>query len=254
VVAGVLSADNWKNGGNLGFVCATAFLAEGAHVVLVDGAQTTLDGLAARLAAPDRVHTICVDLLDPAALARAAETCAKKHRAVHGLVNCHFDLEDNTNFADSDDATWNRVLEFNLLGPVRATKAFLPLLTAAGEAAVVHVGSIDGQQGNPQFPAYSVAKGGLVPLTHVMANDLAARGIRVNCVARGMWIERGQTPSPNVRPVIDQTPLGRPAYPDEIAAVILSLISPSFSYVTGAVLTVDGGRTGITPGTRRIGT
>ena len=101
---------------------------------------------------------------------------------VHVLVNCHFEV-DWTTVEDSDYAAW----EERPHQPTRAVglhEGVSPLLTRRGSASVVHLGSIDGTLGNPGVPAYSAAKGGLVPLTHVMAHEFARYGIRVNCVAR----------------------------------------------------------------------
>ena len=174
--------------------------------------------------------------------------------AVHTLVNCHFAI-DWTALRDSSMATWETVVRTNVLGPVAATKAFLPLLDKAGAvrgAAVVHLGSIDGFLGNPKVPLYSTSKGAIPAVTHVMADELAPAGIRVNCVARAAVVDPAATAAaPRLQ---DQamacTPLGRPARPEEIAEVVLFLTGPSSSsYVTGSTVVVDGGRSGLTPGT-----
>jgi NAD(P)-dependent dehydrogenase (short-subunit alcohol dehydrogenase family) len=133
-------------------------------------------------------------------------------------------------------------------GTIGRACAFLPLLKRAGRAGVVHLGSVDGNLGNPRVPSYSAAKGGLVPLTHVMPHEFAPFGIRVNCVARAAVDEPGPPTSLRDR-VVAVTPLGRVAQAAEIAAAVAFLASEDASLVTGAVIVVDGGRTGITPGT-----
>jgi NAD(P)-dependent dehydrogenase (short-subunit alcohol dehydrogenase family) len=163
------------------------------------------------------------------------------------LVNCHVAL-DWTSIEASELAAWEESIRVNLLGPLVCTKAFLPLLRAGRAPSVVHLGSVDGMLGNPSVPAYSTAKGGLIPLTHVMAHELAAFGIRVNCVARAAVADSKIDPE-RVARVLEVTPLRRVAEPAEVAAAVAFLASDDASYITGAVLTVDGGRSGLTPGT-----
>ena len=170
--------------------------------------------------------------------------------AVHALANCHCAI-DWASIQASSMADWEAVVRTNVLGPVVALKAFLPLLERAGDAAVVNLGSIDGFQGNPRVPSYSASKGAVPALTHVMAHELAPLGIRVNCVARAA------VEDPSVMaaaPVLHGdamacTPLGRQARGEEVARVVSFLAGADASYVTGSTLVVDGGRSGLTPGT-----
>ncbi|WP_066268807.1 SDR family NAD(P)-dependent oxidoreductase [Hydrogenophaga palleronii] len=240
---------------HVGAVCARAFAQAGAHVWLVDDDVPALEALVAEIRAPGgRVDVLMADPCDASALAAAVARAGEALGPVHALINSHFESVMGT-VEGSSPAEWLRAVTVNLLGPVHATQAFLPLLKRAGAteggASIVHIGSIDGSLGNPQIPAYSAAKGGLVPLTHVMADEFAVHGIRVNCVARAMMVERDAAPHARFAPLVAQTPMGRPAYPDELAAAVCFLASETSSYINGVVLPVDGGRSGITPGTRR---
>lgn len=121
------------------------------------------------------------------------------------------------------------------------------MLKSSGSSAVVHIGSVDGFLGNAAVPSYSASKGGLIPLTHIMADEFAPYGIGVNCVARAAT---AGGPVPHDAELVAATPLGRIAEPAEVASAVRFLASAEASYITGTVLTVDGGRTAITPGTR----
>jgi NAD(P)-dependent dehydrogenase (short-subunit alcohol dehydrogenase family) len=157
---------------------------------------------------------------------------------------------DWASIEDSDIERWSEVCRVNILGPVVSTKVFLPLLRQSAGGSIVHLGSIDGLLGNPRVPSYSASKGAIVPLTHVMAHELAADHIRVNCVARAAVAGHPKAPpSDQTAAVLAATPLHRAADPAEVAAAVAFLASDEASYITGTVLAVDGGRSGLTPGT-----
>lgn len=228
---------------------AIALVAAGARVVAIDPDAAALEALTADLAELGAdVLPIAGSIDDETALEEAASRVGAWAERVDVLVNSHLfaqprSLEDST----ADD--WRRAVQVNLLGPVLATRAFLPLLKNSAAASVIHVGSIDGVLGNPQIPTYSATKGALVPLTHVMAEEFGAYGIRVNCLARAA-VADGSPAADRLATVLSPvTPLRRIAHPEEVASAVVFLASDDASFVTGAVLPLDGGRIGITPGT-----
>jgi meso-butanediol dehydrogenase / (S,S)-butanediol dehydrogenase / diacetyl reductase len=225
-------------GNPVGRACAERLAVEGARVVLLCRSES-------EPAAADDADAIVVDVSDEEAVARASAAVVDR---VDVLVNCHAALEWTSIEASTLD-DWHESIRVNLLGPLVCTRALLPQLRRGRSPSVVHIGSIDGALGNPHVPAYSTAKGGLVPLTHVMAHELAADGIRVNCVARAAVAGFPPLDESRTAPVVAATPLGRQALPSEIAAAVAFLASDDASYITGTVLTVDGGRSGLTPGT-----
>jgi len=158
---------------------------------------------------------------------------------------------------DNDDAEWHRVLDVNVLGIVRTTRAALPLLRQAarerGQAAIVNTCSIAATAGLPQRALYSATKGAVYSLTLAMAADHVAEGIRVNCVTPGTadtpWVSRLLDAAPDPvaeRAALDaRQPIGRLVSAGEVAAAIAYLASPLASATTGMALAVDGGMEGL---------
>jgi Tropinone reductase 1 len=146
-----------------------------------------------------------------------------------------------------DDATIEQLIALDLTAPLLLSRDLHPRLAAAGDASVVHVGSVAGQVALPTGVAYAAAKAGLAQAARTLALEWARDGIRVNTVAP--WYTR----TPLVEPVLShpeklaailaRTPLGRIAEPREVAAVVAFLAMPAASYVTGQCLAVDGGMT-----------
>jgi NAD(P)-dependent dehydrogenase (short-subunit alcohol dehydrogenase family) len=224
---------------------------DGRKAVVVGAGSAIGRACTARLEAEGAVVLAVVPEADG-----VAEACEDRWGGLDVLVYCAAAMDYWDEGQDSI-ADWEAVVRVNLLGPVAYTKALLPLLRRSAAGAIVYLGSIDGIFGNPRFPAYSTSKGGLGPLTHVMAYNCAP--VRVNCVAAGAISQTGpgdlQPPwlgdlFTETSPVLEQTPLGRYAQPEDVASVVLFLASDDAAYVTGAVLPVDGGRTAFTPGTR----
>jgi 2-keto-3-deoxy-L-fuconate dehydrogenase len=158
---------------------------------------------------------------------------------------------------DNDDEEWRHVLDVNLLGIVRSSRAAMPALRASvarrGEAAIVNTSSIAGIAGLPQRALYSSTKGAIYALTLAMAADHIAEHIRVNCVTPGTadtpWIARllQAAPDPEAEraALTARQPMGRMVSADEVAAGIAYLASPLASAVTGTALAVDGGMSGL---------
>lgn len=242
----------------LGLACTLRAAVPGGHVIIVDEDAALVD--AAVAAVHERGATamgIALDLADLDGLAALPTRLPEHIRYVDTLVNCQF-ATDKSTVSTVDVAVWERVVRVNLTGPMVLAQALQHLLGAAEHPSIVNVGTIDGLQGNPWLPAYSSSKGGLVALTHIMASDYGSRGIRANYVARcgtkemKALLEQGSGDPLRAdweESLAAVTPLGRIGSADETAAVVEFLASPAASFVNGAVLTVDGGRTGITAGT-----
>ncbi|MFJ8044140.1 SDR family NAD(P)-dependent oxidoreductase [Kitasatospora sp. NPDC096147] len=153
----------------------------------------------------------------------------------------------------NDDEQWRRVLDINVLGVVRTTRAALPHLRRSAHASVVNTCSIAATAGLPQRALYSASKGAVQSLTLAMAADHVREGIRVNCVNPGTvdtpWVDRllGAAPDPDAeRAALNaRQPTGRLVSAREVAAAIVYLAGPGAGSVTGTALAVDGGMAGL---------
>jgi 2-keto-3-deoxy-L-fuconate dehydrogenase len=154
---------------------------------------------------------------------------------------------------DNPDEQWHRVLDVNVVGIARVTRAALPHLRASRHAAVVNTCSIAATAGLPQRALYSASKGAVLALTLAMAADHVREGIRVNCVNPGTvdtpWVGRLLAAAADAdaeRAALEaRQPLGRLVAAAEVAAAIVYLASPASASTTGTALPVDGGMAGL---------
>jgi 3-oxoacyl-[acyl-carrier protein] reductase len=186
-----------------------------------------------------------LDVTDPDALARVVTDCEQLLPRVDILFNLA-GRAARQSFEATTRATWDGMLARNLSAAFFCSQQFLPLLKKSAGASIIHHASIDGLLGNPAVAAYSAGKGGIVPLTHVMAHDLAQYGIRVNCISTGAI--RDGAPRDDDAAKVRVTPSGRTGTPEDVAHVAAFLASDRASYVNAANIVVDGGRTAITQG------
>lgn len=233
-------------GAGIGLATGHAFLARGA------GAVSVLDRDPA--AAPDPMHRFGCDLSDDGQVRAAVAAASRAMGGIDVVVNNAGTAAVGDITANPDDE-WHRVLDVNVLGMVRVTRAALPWLRESQHAAVVNLGSIAAWLGLPQRALYSASKGAVQALTLAMAADHLADGIRVNCVNPGTadtpWVQRliaaADDPAAELAALQARQPHGRLVSPDEIAAAICYLASPLAGSTTGAVLGVDAGMHALRP-------
>ena len=222
----------------IGLVVARQLQAEGARVVTTG---RTREGIG-------DVH-VAVDLTLPGA---SDELIGAAH-AAFGRIDCLVNNVGGTAIRKLDevtDADWQRSFELNLMTAVRTTRAALPLMDAG--ASIVNVSSTAGKRPSGGMPDYSVMKAALLSYSRLVADLYAKDGIRCNAVTPGptateAWLGAGGLADQQgdrgavLAKVGAGRPLGRLAEPEEIAAVIVFLLSDQASYVTGAAWSVDGG-------------
>ncbi len=232
----------------IGLMIARGLLEAGAAHVYVSSRKA--EGLAeaeAELSKYGQVTTIQADLSTEAECLRLASEVGVRESALHVLVN-NAGATWGAALEEFPASAWDKVVDLNLKSPFFLTRAFLPLLEAAGSredpARVINIGSIDGLH-VPTLPtySYSASKAGLHHLTRVLARELGPRHITVNAVAPGPFESKmmAYTLEHFGDAIAEAAPLRRIGRPDDMAGVAVYLSSRAGAYVTGAVIPVDGG-------------
>jgi NAD(P)-dependent dehydrogenase (short-subunit alcohol dehydrogenase family) len=219
----------------IGRKTAELFVNEGAALALLDRNR---DGLA-EVAREIQGLPVEADVAQELSVARAVEQGAAAMGGIDGIVNAA-GIVIHGSVLDVGVADWQRVLDVNLTGIYIVVRCCLPWLKQAPLATIVNIASGQGLvPNNPNMTAYAASKGGVVNLTRALAAELAP-SIRVNSVCPGMV----DTPmTAGLQRELDRYAMKRIANPFEIAQAILFLTSAESSFVTGAALAVDGGRT-----------
>jgi NAD(P)-dependent dehydrogenase (short-subunit alcohol dehydrogenase family) len=222
----------------IGAAIAEALAREGAMVIAADISAPPEATLAGGGVLPFRV-----DVTDPASVAALIAAAKARFGRIDYLVTSA-GIGRDLPFLETPLAEFERMLAVNLRGTFLAAQATAREMLRTGGGAIVTIGSVSGQRGNIGRAAYGASKGGVAALSQVMAVELAAANIRVNCLAPGPV----ETPlvaemhDPAIRAAWSRvTPMHRYAAPDEIAAAACFLLSDAASFITGHVLAADGG-------------
>jgi 3-oxoacyl-[acyl-carrier protein] reductase len=226
--------------GGIGRAIATALHGQGATVTLTGTRRDALDALAADLGA--RVHVVPADLSDPAA---ADGLIAASEAAMGGLdilVN-NAGLTRDGLLVRMKDEDWAKVIDVNLTAGFRLARAGLRGMMKRRFGRIVGITSVVGVTGNPGQTNYAASKAGMIGFSKALAQEVAARGITVNCVAPG-FIATAMTEvltEAVKEKLLTTVPLGRLGSVEEIAAATVYLASAEAAYVTGQTLHVNGG-------------
>ena len=228
----------------IGFACARRLLACGARVALWDRDDAQLARAVIELNGGDRVRSAVVDITDDASIANAAGAIATEWNQIDILINNAGITGPNKPTWDYEPAEWRRVIDIDLTGAYLVARALLPGMMANHYGRIFNIASVAGKEGNPNAPAYSAAKAGLIGLTKSMGKELAGSGVMVNCVtpaAAKTDLFDQMTPE-HIAYMRSKIPMDRFVEPSEIAALVAWLCSEECSFSTGAVFDLSGGR------------
>ncbi|MEU7723151.1 SDR family NAD(P)-dependent oxidoreductase [Streptomyces tibetensis] len=227
----------------IGLATARALAERGATVAVLDLEPSGV---------PEPLYPVKADVRDDTSVRLAVDEAAAHLGGLDILVNNAGAGAIGT-IEDNPDEEWHRVMDVNVLGIVRTTRAALPHLRGSAHAAIVNTCSIGATAGLPQRALYCASKGAVLSLTLAMAADHVREGIRVNCVNPGTtdtpWVARlldaADDPHAERTALNARQPMGRLITADEVAAAIVYLASPAAASVTGTALAVDGGMQGL---------
>ena len=226
----------------IGAACAARFAQEGAHVVLSDvdvaKGHAMADQVGGRFVACDVSSKAQVDAL-------IAQTIAM-HGQIDVLVN-NAGMFKAANFLDVTEADWDLVMSVNLKGAFMVAQACAAEMVKTGGGSIINMSSVNGVLAIPSIASYNASKGGINQLTRAMALALVDQGVRVNAVAPGtiateLAAQAVLTSEDAKNRILSRTPMKRLGEPSEIADAVAFLASDAASYITGEILTVDGGR------------
>lgn len=240
-------------GSGIGRAAATLFAREGAAVAVIDLAEAAAKETAAQIAGTGgRAMTAAADVSDPDQVGRAFEAILRDLGRVDVLYN-NAGVNSSGSVMDATDEDWDRCFAVNAKGTFLCSRAATRPMVAAGGGSIINQGSVAAVVGVANFASYCASKGAVVALTRSMSVDLAPHGVRVNVICPGtvytplmepmLRARGGGDLAAGLAMTVAKYPIGRLGTPEEIAAVALFLAGDASSFLTGSVITADGGMT-----------
>lgn len=228
----------------IGRAIVERFLESGAALAIwdrdIDLARKTAGSLEKR----GRVMAVAVDVTTYSDVERARDQTVKAFDRIDILVNNAGIAGPNMKTWDYPLDAWHSVLSVNLDGPFHCCRSIAPLMIARNYGRIVNIASIAGKEGNPNAPAYSASKAGLIALTKTLGKELASHDISVNCItpAAAKTAIFDQMTQEHIDFMLSKIPRGRFVKVEEIASLAAFCASSDCSFTTGAVFDISGGR------------
>ena len=228
----------------IGRAIVERFLDSGAAVAIWDRDLDFAKKTAAELAKRGRIEAVAVDVTDFAGVERARDQTVKLFGRIDILVNNAGVAGQNTTTWEYPVEEWRRVLSINLDSQFYCCKAVVPGMIAQNYGRIVNIASIAGKEGNPNAPAYSASKAGVISLTKSLAKETANKDISVNCItpAAARTAIFDQMTQSHIDFMLSKIPRGRFVLVDEVAALAAFCASADCSFTTGAAFDISGGR------------
>jgi NAD(P)-dependent dehydrogenase (short-subunit alcohol dehydrogenase family) len=240
-------------GSGIGRAAAELFAREGAEVAIVDLMADAAKETAAQISgAGGRALAVAADISDPAQVDSAFGQISAEFGRVDVLYN-NAGVNSSGSVIDATDEDWDRSFAVNAKGTFLCSRVAARSMVTSGGGSIINQGSVAAVVGIANFASYCASKGAVVALTRSMSVDLAPRGIRANVICPGtvytplmepmLRARGGGDMAAGLAMTVAKYPIGRLGTPEEIAAVALFLASDDSSFLTGSVITADGGMT-----------
>lgn len=228
----------------IGRAIVDRFLESGASVAIWDRDVGLAKKTASELQNRGRVEVFATDVTNYSDVERARDSTLKAFGRIDILVNNAGIAGPNVKTWEYPLDAWRSVLSINLDGPFHCCRALAPVMVAQNYGRIVNIASVAGKEGNPNAPAYSASKAGVIALTKSLGKELASHDISVNCItpAAAKTAIFEQMTQEHIDFMLSKIPRGRFVTVEEIAALAAFCASADCSFTTGAVFDISGGR------------
>ncbi len=233
---------------DIGTSVVKRFVEEGAIVVLLGRKLESLEKVRKEVGNEEKTASMTCDITDDAQIFQAVDQIMNKYGKIDILVNGAGALNDPIHFHEMPDAEIKKMIDVNIHGVFKPTKAVLSKMSEVKSGVIINIGSISSERAIPRvhLAVYSATKAAVSMFTKAIAVEYARRNIRCNCINPGI-INSGMIKpyleDPNARKVLeDRLPLNRVGEPIDVANAVLFMASDEANWITGTVLDVDGGK------------